>query len=102
MNRVYEKPEFGFQELKLSEKIADTCWGTGHAYLDCGSVPGKVDSGDLEIDFGGGCHGDAAANAMNNWFVNHNINKVVSPNVCNTKEPGLIPGGDDPVIPAES
>ena len=31
---MYEKPVFQFQELKLMERVADTCWGAGSAWYD--------------------------------------------------------------------
>lgn len=86
----YESPRFEFCELKLIERVANECWGLGHAYLDVDGDK-KVSDGDLEIDFGSGCQGNAAADAINEWFVDNGYpNPGYTANVCNTKAPGLI------------
>lgn len=88
--KKYESPEFKFEELKLMERVADTCWGLGNAYLDVDG-DGQVSAGDLQIDLGGGCSGNAAAEAINDWFVQNGMeNPNYTANVCNTKEPGFI------------
>lgn len=86
----YESPKFEFEELELVERVAAVCWGLGHAYLDV-DKDGQISDGDLQIDFGSGCNGAAAAEAINKWFL-ENLGQVThyTPNVCNTQEPGLI------------
>ena len=32
--KSYESPEFGFQEMKLMERVAEKCWGHGYAWVD--------------------------------------------------------------------
>ena len=37
--KSYESPEFGFQEMKLMERVAEKCWGHGYAWVDHDAVP---------------------------------------------------------------
>ena len=48
----YESPKFEFEEMVLTEKVADTCWGYAYAWYDAdgnGSIDGgeKVDLSSL-------------------------------------------------------
>ena len=46
----YESPKFEFEELKLAERVADTCWGFHFGWYDING-DGKHDSDEI-IDFG--------------------------------------------------
>ena len=37
--KSYESPEFGFQEMKLMERVAEKCWGHGYAWVDHDADP---------------------------------------------------------------
>ena len=91
-NVKYERPKFEFHELRLLERVADVCWGLGHAYLDV-DKSGTVTPGDLQIDIGSGCHGDSTAQKINEWFVKNGYqNPNYNGSVSNTKENGLVAG----------
>lgn len=78
--QAYEKPEVTFESLKLSEKIADTCFGYGNTATYTGVSPALV----IET---GGCGGNATADAINKAFKAAGIyDKKVNANVCNTKD----------------
>lgn len=40
---VYMTPKFGFQELRLLERVADTCWGKAHYAWYDENKNGKLD-----------------------------------------------------------
>ncbi len=84
-NKQYEAPTFAFVGMKLSERIADTCFGLGYIYWDVtGNGP---TSDDARIEFTSGCHGSEAARELNAWFVAHGFEDPhYGANVCNTKE----------------
>ncbi len=52
--RMYEKPVFQFQELKLMERVADTCWGAGKVWSDKNGN-GKTDPEEIVELPGNGC-----------------------------------------------
>ena len=52
--RMYEKPVFQFQELKLMERVADTCWGAGKVWKDKNGN-GVVDPDEVVELSGNGC-----------------------------------------------
>lgn len=73
MNKgTYESPKFEFEEMQLTEKVADTCWGYAYAWYDA--------DGDSQIDRGEkvdlkslglgqtGCQGDGARTKLINYF----------------------------------
>lgn len=76
MNKIkYETPNFDFNEMKLTENIAATCWGYAYAWYDADS-DGKIDydTGEKVIlgDIGlgeNGCQGDSARKALINYFI---------------------------------
>ena len=68
----YESPKFEFEEMVLTEKVADTCWGYAYAWYDAdrdGSSDGdeKVDLSSLGLG-SNGCQGDAAREALKEYF----------------------------------
>ena len=68
----YEKPEFVFHDMVLTEKVADTCWGYAYAWYDAdndGVIDGKekVNLSDLGLG-AAGCQGNAAVTALQNYF----------------------------------
>lgn len=68
---VYESPRFGFQELRLLERVADKCWGASQAYIDV-DKDGRFE-GDEIYDLGAGCGGNdsASINQRMDWFLKH-------------------------------
>lgn len=42
MTNNYESPEFIFQEMRILERVADTCWGYAYAWFD-GNNNGTID-----------------------------------------------------------
>ena len=70
----YESPRFDFEEMQLTEKVADTCWGYAYAWYDA-DKDGKIDVQDGEkvelSDLGlgaSGCQGDSAREALQAYF----------------------------------
>lgn len=68
----YESPKFEFEEMVLTEKVADTCWGFAYAWYDAdgdGSIDGgeRVDLSSLGLG-SSGCQGDIAREALKNYF----------------------------------
>lgn len=53
MKKKYESPNFDFQEMKLMERVADVCWGTGGIWVD-GNRNGSIDTDELFNLVGGG------------------------------------------------
>lgn len=74
-NKVeYESPKFEFEEMMLTEKVADTCWGYAYAWYDA-DKDGEIDEAVGEkvylkdIGLGAnGCQGDAARDALKKYF----------------------------------
>lgn len=63
--REYESPKFDFQELKLFERVADTCWGTASIWLDTNG-DNIISNIDIQLATGGGCKGNDSAININN------------------------------------
>lgn len=63
--REYESPKFDFQELKLFERVADTCWGTASIWLDTNG-DSIISNIDIQLSTGGGCKGNESAGNINN------------------------------------
>ncbi|WP_033163629.1 hypothetical protein [Sharpea azabuensis] len=70
----YESPRFDFEEMQLTEKVADTCWGYAYAWYDA-DKDGKIDVQDGEkvelsqLGLGdSGCQGEAAREALKTYF----------------------------------
>lgn len=54
-NLEYESPRFDFQELKLMERVADTCWGFHYGWYDADG-DGVHDSNEtIKLDNFGSC-----------------------------------------------
>lgn len=74
-NKVeYESPKFDFEEMMLTEKVADTCWGYAYAWYDADNdgvvdenMGEKVDLSKLGLGTSG-CQGGAARDALKNYF----------------------------------
>lgn len=55
-NMKYESPKFIFQELKLVERVADTCWGFHYGWFDADS-DGAIDPGEkIDLARMGSCN----------------------------------------------
>lgn len=73
MNKgTYEGPKFEFEEMQLTEKVADKCWGYAYAWYDA-DKDGQVDDAEkVELDSLGlgtnGCQGNSARNALKQYF----------------------------------
>lgn len=64
VRETYTKPEFGFQEMALFERVADVCWGTSQVWLDANGDSHATDGLDIHISTGGGCQGSWSAEAL--------------------------------------
>ena len=70
----YESPRFDFEEMQLTEKVADTCWGYAYAWYDAdGDQVIDVQDGEkVELSKLGlgasGCQGEAAREALETYF----------------------------------
>ena len=69
--REYESPKFDFQELKLFERVADTCWGTASIWLDTNG-DSIISNIDIQLATGGGCKGNESAGNINNAIKDFN------------------------------
>lgn len=69
--REYESPKFDFQELKLFERVADTCWGTASIWLDTNG-DSIISNIDIQLATGGGCKGSESALNINNAIKDFN------------------------------
>lgn len=70
--KIYESPKFEFEELRLSERVADKCWGYAYAWYDAdgnGSIDGgeKVKLSDIGLKENG-CQGNAARTELQDYF----------------------------------
>lgn len=55
--KEYESPKFEFEELKLSERVADTCWGVKYGWFDI-DKDGMIDDNErIQLDGMGSCAG---------------------------------------------
>lgn len=70
----YESPKFEFQEMKLTEQVADTCWGYKYGWYD---VDGdKVfDDGEAKIQLDWGSCNDVADGLVT--YMRDNFAKVI-------------------------
>lgn len=72
-NKVeYESPKFEFEEMMLSEKVADKCWGYAYAWYDA-DQDGSIDGGEkVDLSYLGlgetGCQGESAREALKGYF----------------------------------
>lgn len=90
----YESPRFDFEEMQLTEKVADTCWGYAYAWYDA-DKDGKIDVQDGEkvelsqLGLGdSGCQGEAAKEALKAYFFDKFGVKLSDKDVStNTKSP---------------
>lgn len=62
--KKYESPEFIFREMKLTEKVAETCWGYGWAFVDHDANPETPPVNYYFIE-GGGCEGNEENDLQN-------------------------------------
>lgn len=70
----YESPKFEFEEMQLTEKVADKCWGYAYAWYDA-DQDGQIDGAEkVNLDTLGlgknGCQGNDARNALKTYFKN--------------------------------
>ena len=68
----YESPKFAFEELRLMEQVADTCWGYAYAWYDADGDH-TIDGGEkVSLDSLGlgssGCQGAAAEAVLVDYF----------------------------------
>ena len=93
----YESPRFDFEEMQLTEKVADTCWGYAYAWYDA-DKDGKIDVQEGEkvelsqLGLGAsGCQGKAAREALKAYFFDKFGVKLSNNDVStNTKSPLVI------------
>lgn len=69
--KAYESPRFDFQELKLFERVADTCWGTASIWLDTNG-DSRITNVDINIATGGGCQGSWSADTLSGEIAEFN------------------------------
>lgn len=88
-NVKYVSPKFDFQELKLLERVSDTCFGNKVVWLDLDGN-GKGGANEPQIPMTG-CGGKEAAEALNKWLKENGYpdRAHYGPNVCNTKDSGV-------------
>ncbi|WP_178552448.1 hypothetical protein [Frisingicoccus sp.] len=60
--KSYESPEFGFQEMRLLERVADVCWGKSHHAWYDQDGDGTMDAGEQEFYIQGNSCNDARLN----------------------------------------
>lgn len=80
----YECPEFDFQEMRLTERVADTCWGYKKAWWD-EDKDNAIDDGEEIIDLGvydGNCA--AVEDALKNFFSEKGIDGSDDKHFCST------------------
>lgn len=93
--KKYESPKFDFQELKLFERVADTCWGTASIWLDLNGDSMITPKVDINISTTGGCQGSWSAGALKgvidqfNELVDAYYSKDMDSDVFKTDYPGL-------------
>lgn len=68
----YESPRFEFEEMRLMERVADTCWGYAYAWFDADGDKyidehEKVKLSDLGLNEHG-CQGAAAREALKEYW----------------------------------
>lgn len=52
---TYESPKFEFEELKLAERVADTCWGVKYGWFDI-DKDGAIDENErIRLEGMGSC-----------------------------------------------
>lgn len=71
-NEKYESPKVEFQEMRLLERVADTCWGYAYAWYDA-DKDGILDDGEkVSLSSLGlkdkGCQGNAAREALKEYY----------------------------------
>lgn len=92
----YESPEFKFEEMILTEKIAAKCWGYAYAWYDVngnGSIDGeeKVDLSSLGLG-DSGCQGNSAREELYNYFLEKFGVELSKSDVSTNTESSLIVG----------
>ena len=100
-NRIYESPKADFQEMKLLERVADTCWGYAYAWYDYDkdgvidvSTGEKVFLKDLPGMKENGCQGKPARDALKTYFFGKFKITLTDDDVdTNTKSKTVIPIG---------
>lgn len=91
----YESPKFAFEELRLMEQVADTCWGYAYAWYDADGDH-TIDGGEkVSLDTLGlgsrGCQGESARNALIGYYSEEfNIKLKESDVATNTKSTTVI------------
>ena len=66
---IYESPKFEFQELKLAERVADTCWGVKYGWFDI-DKDGVIDQNErISLDGMGSCN--AVQNLLAQYLNQH-------------------------------
>lgn len=96
MNKgTYESPKFEFEEMQLTEKVADTCWGYAYAWYDADG-DGQIDGGE-KVDLKSlglgptGCQGEAARAKLINYFGEQfGVNLTTDEVSTNTKSKSVI------------
>ena len=97
-NKRYESPKVYFQQMKLLERVADTCWGYAYAWYDAdgnGKIEGghKVSLGSLPGLKEDGCQGDASRNALINYYAGFGVTLSKKDVSTNTKST-IVHGGN--------
>lgn len=81
----YESPEFKFEELKLTERVAETCWGVKYGWYDIDG-DGTIDANEqINLQGMGSCKSveDELAKYLNEHF-SEQIGYVVTGNDVKT------------------
>lgn len=56
--KTYESPKFDFQQMNLTERIADKCWGYNYVFIDADGDPKTPAEKYYWIDESSGCQGN--------------------------------------------
>lgn len=91
----YESPKFAFEELRLMEQVADTCWGYAYAWYDADgdhTIDGREKVSLDTLGLGSrGCQGESARNALIGYYSEEfNIKLKESDVATNTKSKTVI------------
>ena len=97
-NKKYESPKVDFQQMKLLERVADTCWGYAYAWYDAdgnGKIEGaeKVTLSSLGLGTNG-CKGSAAREELKKYYEGLGVAGLTDDDVSTNTKSKLIHGGN--------
>lgn len=97
-NKRYESPKVYFQQMKLLERVADTCWGYAYAWYDVdgnGKIEGAEKVNLSQLGLGqSGCKGSAAREALKKYYAGLGVAGLTNDDVSTNTKSKLIHGGN--------